>query len=75
MNASEQITKYIHGLADWRGRVLEQLRNLINEVAPSAVEDWNEEDLVRAAVALNSGERKAKDSRGSAKGTGQGCGR
>jgi len=123
MNASEQITKYIHGLADWRGKVLEQLRNLINQAAPGAVEDWkwgtpvwsqngnilaigafrdhvkvnffkgaslddsnglfnagleaklsraidlregapvNEavlKDLVRAAVALNSGERKAK---------------
>ena len=123
MNASEQITKYIHGLADWRGKVLEQLRNLINQAAPRAIEDWkwgtpvwsqngnilaigafrdhvkvnffkgasldeshglfnagleakgsraidlregdpvNEaalKDLVRAAVALNSGERKAK---------------
>jgi hypothetical protein len=28
MNASEQITKHIHGLGDWRGEVLEQLRNL-----------------------------------------------
>ena len=40
MNASEQITKYIHGLGDWRGKILEQLRNLINQAAPRAIEDW-----------------------------------
>jgi len=40
MNASEQITKYIQGLGDWRGKVLEQLRSLINEAAPTAIEDW-----------------------------------
>src|SRR5882672_5436828 len=40
MNASEQITKHIHDLADWRGKVLEQLRRLIREAAPDAVEEW-----------------------------------
>ena len=40
MNASEQITKYIRDLADWRGKVLEQLRKLIREAAPDAVEEW-----------------------------------
>ena len=40
MNASEQITKYIRDRADWRGKVLEQLRKLIGEAAPDAVEEW-----------------------------------
>ena len=40
MNASEQITKHIHDLADWRGKVLEQLRKLIRDAAPGAIEEW-----------------------------------
>jgi len=40
MNASEQITKHIHDLGDWRGKVLEQLRKLIRDAAPYAVEEW-----------------------------------
>jgi len=40
MNASEQITKHIHDLADWRGKALEQLRKLIRHAAPSAIEEW-----------------------------------
>jgi hypothetical protein len=40
MKASEQITKHIHDLADWRGKVLEQLRKMIHDAAPDAVEDW-----------------------------------
>jgi hypothetical protein len=40
MHASEQITEYIRGLADWRGKVLEQLRKLIREAAPDAIEEW-----------------------------------
>ena len=40
MNASEQITKHIHDLADWRGKLLEQLRKLIRDAAPDAIEDW-----------------------------------
>ena len=40
MNASEQITKHIHDLADWRGKVLEQLRKLIHDAAPGAIEEW-----------------------------------
>jgi hypothetical protein len=37
MNASEQITKYIDGLADWRGKTVAQLRKLIRDAAPDAV--------------------------------------
>ena len=40
MNASEQITKYIHGLGDWRGKVLEQLRSdrvLVNVVGQNYI--------------------------------------
>src|ERR1700704_2198631 len=40
MNASEQITKHIHDLADWRGKVLAQLRKLIHDAAPGAIEEW-----------------------------------
>src|ERR1700704_5515911 len=40
MDASEQITKHIHDLADWRGKVLQQLRKLIRDAAPCAVEEW-----------------------------------
>ena len=40
MNASEQITKHIHDLADWRAKVLEQLRKLIRDAAPDAIEEW-----------------------------------
>src|SRR5258706_9593342 len=40
MNASEQITKHIHDLADWRGKVLAQLRQLIHDAAPGAIEEW-----------------------------------
>jgi hypothetical protein len=40
MNASEQITRHIHDLGGWRGKLLEQLRALIREAAPDAAEDW-----------------------------------
>jgi hypothetical protein len=40
MNASERITKHIDDLADWRGKVLEQLRKLIRDAAPGAIEEW-----------------------------------
>jgi hypothetical protein len=40
MNASEQITKHIDELADWRGKMLGQLRKLIRDAAPDAVEEW-----------------------------------
>lgn len=40
MNASDQITKRINELADWRGRVVARLRQLIRDAAPELVEDW-----------------------------------
>ena len=40
MNASEHITKHIDGLADWRGTVMAQLRTLIRDAAPDAIEEW-----------------------------------
>lgn len=40
MNASEQITKHIRDLGDWRGKLLEQLRTLIRDTAPDAIEEW-----------------------------------
>src|SRR5882762_5275324 len=40
MNASEQISKHIHDLGDWRGTVLKQLRELIHDAAPGALEEW-----------------------------------
>jgi hypothetical protein len=40
MNATAQITRYIDGLADWRGKVIGQLRTLINNTAPALTEEW-----------------------------------
>lgn len=40
MNASEHITNHIKDLGDWRGQLLARLRKLINDAAPSLVEDW-----------------------------------
>jgi hypothetical protein len=40
MNASERITNYIDELADWRGKVLGQLRKLVREAAPEVIEEW-----------------------------------
>jgi hypothetical protein len=40
MTASEQITTYLNGLGDWRGKVLARLRVLIRGAAPDLVEEW-----------------------------------
>jgi hypothetical protein len=40
MNASERITNYIDDLADWRGKVLGQLRKLVRDAAPDVIEEW-----------------------------------
>jgi hypothetical protein len=40
MNASDQITRHIDDLADWRSQVFAQLRKLIREAAPDAIEEW-----------------------------------
>jgi hypothetical protein len=40
MTASERITNYIDGLADWRGKVLGQLRKLVRDAAPDVIEEW-----------------------------------
>jgi hypothetical protein len=38
--ASEQITRYIDSLGDWRGDLLADLRKLIRETAPDITEEW-----------------------------------
>ncbi|HEY7210072.1 MAG TPA: DUF1801 domain-containing protein [Bryobacteraceae bacterium] len=40
MNPSEQITRYISGLDDWRGKTLAHLRKIIRAAAPELTEDW-----------------------------------
>ena len=40
LTASEQITKQIEELPDWRGKLLAQLRQLIPEPAPGITEEW-----------------------------------
>src|SRR5688572_32530662 len=40
MTASEQITKQIADLPDWRGEILTRLRKLVLEVAPEITEEW-----------------------------------
>lgn len=43
MNSSDKITEYITSFDDWRGEMLKELRQLINETAPELTEDfkWN----------------------------------
>jgi|SRR5215471_518908 len=40
MNPSEQITRYIKDVGDWRGPMLARLRRLILAAAPVLVEEW-----------------------------------
>lgn len=40
MQPSEQITTYIEGLGDWRGKQLARLRKLILKAAPQLDEEW-----------------------------------
>jgi hypothetical protein len=40
MDVSTQITKYIEGLKDWRGKRLASLRKLILKAAPELTEEW-----------------------------------
>jgi hypothetical protein len=40
MTPSQLITKQIAGLADWRGKLLARLRELIREAAPDMTEEW-----------------------------------
>lgn len=40
MNSSEQIDKYIAGIADWRGEILAQLHKLILGADPEITEEW-----------------------------------
>jgi len=40
MNATERIDKLISELADWRGSMFIQLRNLIHEADPDLTEEW-----------------------------------
>jgi len=39
-SASEQITKRIRELGDWRGKTLARVRKLIKEADPEIVEEW-----------------------------------
>ena len=39
-NPSEQISKHIAGLKDWRGDVMARLRAAINKADPRLKEDW-----------------------------------
>jgi hypothetical protein len=40
VTASDQITRHINDLGDWRGRLLARLRELIRNAAPELVEEW-----------------------------------
>ena len=37
---TQQITKFIADLPDWRGQLLTRLRKLIHDAAPELAEDW-----------------------------------
>jgi len=40
VDASEQITRHIKELQDWRGKMLGRLRKVIRAAAPDLVEEW-----------------------------------
>jgi hypothetical protein len=40
MNASDQITRHIDDLHDWRGTLIAQIRKLVHDAAPAAIEEW-----------------------------------
>ena len=40
LDATQQITEYIAELSDWRGEMVERLRQLIHEADPEIVEAW-----------------------------------
>ena len=40
MNAANLIDKQIADLPDWRGKLLNRLRKMINEASPSLTEEW-----------------------------------
>lgn len=46
MNPSERIDKQIADLADWRGPMFAQLRNIILETDPDITEEWKWETAV-----------------------------
>jgi hypothetical protein len=48
MTPSEQITRQIQDLPDWRGTMLAQLRQLIHEAYPDIIEEWKWDTAVFA---------------------------
>lgn len=40
MSASDRITQHIDSLADWRGKLLAQVRRLIAAAGPDLAEEW-----------------------------------
>jgi hypothetical protein len=40
MNPSERIDKYIADLTDWRGKMLANLRKIIQDADPEIIEEW-----------------------------------
>src|SRR5579863_7349073 len=40
MNPSERIDKYIADFADWRGKMLANIRKLIHDADPEIIEEW-----------------------------------
>jgi hypothetical protein len=46
LTPSQLITNQIASLADWRGRLLARLRELIHAAAPDAIEEWKWETAV-----------------------------
>src|SRR6202045_4594700 len=40
MNPSERIDKYITDLADWRGKMLANIRKVMHDADPEVIEEW-----------------------------------
>lgn len=49
VNATVQITNYIAGLTDWRGKTMTRLRKLILAASPDLSEEWKWDTPVFAA--------------------------
>jgi hypothetical protein len=60
MNPSELIDKYIAGLADWRGKMLADLRKIIRDADPEIVDElkwmgtpcWSRDGIISVATVL-----------------------
>ena len=61
MDPSEQITRYITGIADWRGEMVARVRQLTLQASPGLVEEWKWNSPVWSSDGLVSSAGAFKD--------------